>query len=377
MIKAIVLSTSLLLLAPAAKADVTAYPMNKAFDALQELLPSLAQKEKFEDKKNEAQIAAQLKQLDEAFALAKHSSTLKQDVFAPTLELIRKEIADSRSAFREGNKDYSWWRLRSVTAECLTCHTRLPKDLPSSFESGERFVDEKKFSRPFDLGMAQFLVRQYPQAKQSFTRAADEALVKKEYRDILPALRQLLAIELKIRKDPAQMLKIVDFYLAKPSIPKDDRATLQSWQKQLTERKRRPVKEALGNDQEFVSFMESFMKPLFKEQDLYVGARDVDLLLAAGLLSNFMVVNPESPKAPEAMYWLGLSEKYLERESFFSAGDAFLKNCVLRYPKHPVAKKCYEEYRESLIFNYSGSRGTDLPQDLEDELEVLRNRLKK
>jgi hypothetical protein len=53
----------------------------------------------------------------------------------------------------------------------------------------------------------------------------------------------------------------------------------------------------------------------------------------------------------------------------------YLKECMLQYTSHPYAKKCFEEYEAYVTISYSGSRGTDIPDEIQDELKALRIRV--
>lgn len=348
-------------------------PMNKAFNSLMELIPFLAQEEEFIHKKNEKVVANNMQNLAASFQTAKHDSLMKQDIFAPSLDIIRQEIKDSQQAYNAGKKDYAWWKMRSITSQCMSCHTRLPANHASSFQEGFRLIDKKKFKDSYNLGIAYLIVRQYPEAKQSFTRAFDESVIKKQFKNILLPLKQLLLIQTKVLKDPAQMLTVLKHYENTKGISTDDKEVVKNWMNRLKVWSVQPYSKytRLSTDEEASSFMTMVMKPLFKNNNLYIGKHDVDLLMASGLLSNFLFENPESKMAPEALYWVGVAEKYLEREEFFGTGEHFLKDCVRRYPKAPIAKECFNEYKESIEFNYSGSRGTDVPADVQRELDSL------
>ena len=110
---------------------------------------------------------------------------------------------------------------------------------------------------------------------------------------------------------------------------------------------------------------------------LFDGSRDVDLLLASGLLSNYLFENPETRMAPDLSFWLGWSEIYLKRENFFGSGDRFLKQCIRKYPAHPMALQCFDVYKENVQFEFSGSAGTNIPADIEKELKQLESLIRK
>ncbi len=361
-----------------ALASSTITPMNKAFNSLGELLPYLTDESKFKDKKNEETILQHIKEIDQAFKVAKHGELLKKDIFAPSLALIRDNISNSREAFLNGKKDYAHWRMKEITNQCLDCHTRLPSTHPSSFQEGFQFIDSKKIPDAFNLGITYLIVRQYPEAKTAFTRKIDESFLKSDIKEVMPSLKQLLMIHTKIMKEPEQMLTLITHYETKKGFTQADRELFKSWKERLAVWKENPAtKNPLDTESETSEFVVKSVKPLFSKDDLYLGKFDVDLLMVSGLLSNYLFENPESKLAPEVLYWIGLSEKYLRREEFFGTGDLLLKECVRRYSLSPVAKKCYQEYKDSMEFEFTGSRGTQIPVEVKKELEELEKLLNK
>lgn len=351
--------------------------MNKAFFALTELIPFITDRDKFMEKKNENIISTKIADLQTAFKTAKHDTLLKEDLFAPSYALINDHITDSFQAFKKGDKDYAHWRLKETTSLCLDCHTRMPPSHPSSFQNGDLTIDKSKFENSYNLGIAQLIVRRYVDAKESFIRNIDEKLIKKEPNDLMLSFKQVLLIDTKVLKNPDNLGKFLNEYSSKKDLPEDVKARIAAWNKGLKHWKgSKFLKEKLTSDQEVEKLINDELAPL-KKKITYIDGHDVDLLLSSGLLSNYLFENPQSKMAPEIIYWIGWSEKYLKRENFFSSGDLFLKQCIKRYPKSAIARKCLEEYRDSVEFEFSGSSGTNIPQDIKKELNDLESQIKK
>jgi hypothetical protein len=350
--------------------------MNNAFRALNGLIPFIVDEKQFDLPTNEKLINGHMQELELAFKNAKHENLLKQDVFAPSYAVINEHIAESKMAFVKGKKDYARWRLKELTSLCLDCHTRLPESHPSSFQTGELRIDDKKFDNKFNLGIAQLIVRRYPDAKQSFTEFIDEKMIAGQPQELPRAFKQLLLIDLKVLKKPADMEKVTAHYLSKKQLPQSLKTTLKKWNKQLKIWvKREQFISGIKDEKTFKRFLHEAVDPVFKNAS-YSDEMDVDLLMISGILSRYLFENPQSTLAPELNYWLGRSEKYLKREQFFGAGDGFLKQCIRRYPTHPVAKKCLEEYEESVRFEFSGSSGTSIPVEIQEEINHLKNMIK-
>ena len=351
--------------------------MNKAFIALSDLIPLITDRDQFMEKKNEKLITSKITELKSAIITAKHDSLIKEDLFAPSYTLINENIAGSLEAFKLGNKDYAHWRLKEITSLCIDCHSRMPISHASSFQNGELTIDETKFENIYNLGIAQLIVRRYTDAKGSFTRSIQDKLIKKEIKDLILPFKQILLIDAKVYKNPDNLIAFMGEYKSREDLPEEVRNSISTWLVRLKHWKgNKLLAVGLKSDKEVERFIAKELAPL-KKKSIYGGGYDVDLLIASGLLSNYFFENPTSAKAAEISYWLGWAEKYLKRENFFGSGDLFLKQCIKHYPKNPTAKKCLEEYKDSVEFEFSGSGGTSIPKDVQKELDDLEKLIKK
>lgn len=346
--------------------------MNQAFMALSELIPYITDRTKFMEPKNAPLIEKKIAEMQKAFHSAKHSTIIKEDIFAPSYNLINENIKGTSEAFKKGKKDYAHWRLKEITSLCLDCHTRIPSNISSSFQNGELSIDESKFDDVYNLGIAQLIVRRYVDAKMSFKRSIQDRLIKKEFNDIILPYKQLLLIDTKVQRNPENLITEFTTQLGHKNLPDEVIKTLKAWISRLQYWKTNKfVLSGLNSDNEVGQFITKELIPL-KKRPLYEDGQDVDLLFVSGLLSNYLFENPSSKKVAEIGYWIGWSEKFLKRENFFGSGDLFLKQCIRKYPSDPVAKKCFEEYEESMNFEFSGSSGTHIPEDVKKELDELR-----
>ncbi len=351
--------------------------MNRAFVALTDLIPYLTDEKKFTEKKNDPVIEKRIADLNSAFQAAKHEPLLKEDLFAPSYQVINQNLTESLDAFKKGNKDFAHWRLREVTTQCMDCHTRLPTSHASSFQNGKLSIDQSKFDNAYDLGIAQLIVRRYVDAKTSFTRDIQDRIIKKDVEEIDLPFKQILLIGAKVLKDPENLLGFFKTYQKNEKVPETMRLLLKSWIEDLQHWKgNKYIVHGLKQDSDVERFIKDELKPL-ENEELFDGSHDVPLLITSGILSNYLFENPETKLAPEIIYWLGWSEKYLNRERFFGSSDLFLKQCIKRYPAHPVAARCLEAYKESVEFEFSGSSGKNIPPDVQNEIKALEKLIKR
>lgn len=343
--------------------------MNKTFSSVMDLLPFILDDKEFHEKKNHEKISTALKDLNKAFKNAGHDSLLKHDLFAPSYSLVLQNLQESQNAFAKNKKEHSRWLVRETLALCMDCHTRLPTSHTSSFQNGEITFDKSVFKDKYDLGIGYLIVRRYVDAKENFTQSIQDKIIKKDFADLILPFQQILLIETKVMKDPEKMVSIIDWYLEKKNLPQAVSDELLGWKQRLSIWKEEKSSGGPKNEKELKAFITRRLQPL--KDDSFNDSYKVDYLIASGVLAHYYFENQNSPMAPELNYWMGWMEKRLKRDEFMSSGDLFLKQCVKRYPKHAVAKDCLEEYKESLMFDFTGSSGTHIPQDLQQELDQM------
>lgn len=344
--------------------------MNKAFLTLTELMPFILSDNKFKEKKNDALIKKHLTDFETEFKLAGHDQLLKNDLFAPSYKMMMDSVQESRSAFNNGKKDFALWMLRDSISTCLECHTRLPPEHTSSFQDGDIQIESGKYKDAFELGVTYMIVRRFVDAKEQFLRVIQDKLIKKEEMGFIKPFQQILMIEMKVKKDPAAMLAFLTPFLDK-KISTEELRELNNWKERLevlvTEKS---LKNGIHSEKELKEFIARRLTPI--EGDIYEDKYKPDLLLASGLLSVYFFQNPQVGSAPILNYWLGKIEGELRKDDFLSSADLFLKQCIKKYPLHPVAKKCLATLKENNEFMYSGSRGTEIPPEVEAEIEELK-----
>lgn len=318
--------------------------MNQALQSLSDLLPYLAREERFLDKQNEKEITATLTKLDQTVGSMKHEKMLKDDLFAPSYAIIRESVSDAVKAFKDGNKQFAHWRLGEITNQCLDCHTRLPESYASRFQEKKLTLDPKRFDNRFDLGTAQLIVRDYPAAAVTFKEVIEDGVKKKNYMDLTEAFRSLLLIHTKARLEFGKMLALTEKYGREKSIPMDLQEELTLWQRHLRElSKQKLLKSPLKNEAEVRALIEALLVPVKGKDAEAQEDYDVHLLAASGQLSRYLFAHPQTDLGAEISYWIGWSEKVLKREQYYGSGELFLKQCLQRYPKSPMAAKCREE----------------------------------
>lgn len=347
--------------------------MNKAFNTLSELMPYILSDNKFKEKKNEAIISKHLNDFETEFRLAGHDDVIRNDLFAPSYKMMMESVRESKAGFHKGKKDYALWMLRDSISTCLECHTRLPAEYTSSFQDGDIQIETAKFKDPFELGMTYMIVRRFVEAKEQFLRVIQDKLIKKENSGYIKSFQQILMIELRVKKDPIAMMAFLKPFLDK-KISEKEMEELNSWMARLELLSKEKLK-TVHNEKELNDFISRRLSPL--EEELFDDKYKPDLLFASGILSVYFFQNPNTKSAPVLNYWLGRIESELKKDEFLSSADLFLKQCIKKYPLHPIARKCFSALKDNTEFMFSGSRGTEIPREIEAELKELQALIKR
>lgn len=351
--------------------------MNSAFRSLVDLIPYLNSSAEFSEKKNEKEIQEKLENLQLSFKKAKHENLLKQDIFAPSYALIDDYLAGSVDAFKKGKKTYTHWRLKEITSLCIDCHTRMPTSYPPSFRPEHYTIETTQLNDKYDIGLAQLVVRRYSDARKNFIADIDSKIKAKDDKNLEKSFKQILLIDLKVNRDALATKSLLASYLNQKTIPAPTKIVLKEWQQGVEKLiAKKTLLTGIKDDKELNQFIQKELIPLQKTE-AYDNVHDIELLASSGLLSNYLFENQATPQASTLNYWLGWIEKRLKRENFFSSGDLFLKQCIKRYSKDPVAKKCLEEYQESIEFEFSGSSGSHIPEEILQELKELKQLINK
>jgi hypothetical protein len=360
-------------------ASQTVVEMNKALKAATDLVFLASNPLRFKDKKNQVIIKQHLDDLNQAFNEKKHQNLLKSKQFSPALAYMQDFISHTNNAFKTDHVDYARHLSSRLVSQCLNCHTQLPAEHKLKLHSKSIQKKETDFDSQFDYANYLYLIRQYDQAKSEFIAIIKAQNFKSNKIDhynhklIENSIDAILTINLKIEQNPIQAQSdLAQIISSLPASFKVELAKVLDRLKYWSRDDKKPMK--VVNDEEYRLFVNKFLKPLAGELDMTQSFR-VDLLISSGVIANFLFNRPESKNKVESFYWLGLIDKYLFKNEFNSLADFYFKECIKIDPKNDFARKCYDEYRDSIEFGFTGTAGTHIPKDVQKELEELLKKL--
>lgn len=356
--------------------------MGKVYDSYVKIIPyaystKLKSKDFGNNKKEKAELLNNLNDLSQFFKNARHAEFFQRPGFKPSLETINNHLEETIISVESNNMIFAQKRLNVIGALCVSCHSQLPESV-SKNAFGNRIIKEKRdrFESDFAYANYLYLVRRFDDSKKYFESSINDNLNKPggdSGPEIKASLEKLLAINTKIKFDFDQTNSFLTKWGKENRLSSSDKKRIQRWSADLIKWKGfDPL--AIKSMPEFIS---KNLSPLDMKKDLlFDGEDDISFMIASGILLNFLVENPNTELAPEILYWMSLAEKHMGQTYFFSLGDLYLKDCIKKYPASAYAKKCYQEYEDSITAGFTGSSGANIPAEEKKELSKLKSLLK-
>ncbi len=355
--------------------------MDRVHESFVKIIPYIYSEKKLaelKEKKNKDQKEEVIKILNDIsnfFKSAKNVETFKKPGFRPSLETINNHMNETVLSVKSDHTSYASKRLKAMTAICISCHTQLSGH--DDFAENVAVAGKKQFQKPFDYANYLMLLRKFPAAQKQYENAINENLklpVSDQIsEEISSALKRVFSLHTKIEFNPKAAQKFITQYNNHRNMPKVAHDNLIQWEKSLRSWKSFNPKKLKSIE----SFISKNLTPIEEDKpETAMGENDVTLLIASGVLTKFLSENPKTKLAPQILYWLAVAEKRLGTNYIFSLGDLYLKECIQLYPESAFAKKCFQQYQDDLTFGFSGSGGTDIPEDKKRELDRLKGLLK-
>ncbi|MEQ1724262.1 MAG: hypothetical protein ABL930_13910, partial [Pseudobdellovibrio sp.] len=185
--------------------------------------------------------------------------------------------------------------------------------------------------------------------------------------NIESAAQKILFYAMRVSRDDVASLAVFNRILKNNQLPTGLRNDILAWRKYLNIRKYRiSDKQIITTENELLGFMKSREK--ISEEYRFSNQRAAADLDTSHYLFQLLEINDDKNMKPAIMYWLATIERHYRISMFDQTADNYLKECIEKYSTQKIAKKCFTLYKELQIISYTGSRGTDLPKSVLEQL---------
>lgn len=368
------LKTGMVLLALGCIASVHA-EVKDVMDQLMEqvfiLKPYIASEASFSDPAHAAQISAALKNMATLSQQVNHEARIKNTGFQVPGHILTEQLEDVETVFRTGNKEYALGNLRSTLGVCMSCHTQLPA-VSTRFTT---LNQTQVLANPAEEADFLFLIRNFDAAMRMYAGVIDGyPLNNAEPDDLERAVSREIFYYVRVARDMKGLSAALQRNSENPQLP----PRLQNQIKGLLAAVE-AVKDqgyphfTAAQDAQLRDYAQAQLSgELRGELGLDSPENVIAALKLSSVLYQYLNENPDTPLKPDIFYWLSFGERRYLYQSMYSFPDLYLKQCVLDYPQNPVAKKCFDEYEELITFAFTGSGGTHMPDDVAQELDMMR-----
>ena len=239
-----------------------------------------------------------------------------------------------------------------------------------------RGFEEKGLYTDFEYAEFNHMTRNYEKALKFYDQTIQHFKGEKSFNSS-EAIKRQLSLYVMSLGQPEEAYKYLKTLEGDKKLDYFTKSDLKDWVKSLHEwNQKQKILEDKITGENIENYVERVLDTIEDVETLV--SEEKDRVIYLGLqrkLNDFLNSNPSPSTVPVALYWLSLIERKLNYNLFFSFGDLLLKECIISYTRHPYAKKCYQEYKNQMIFSFSGSGGLHLPDEVKMELDLYKKKI--
>ena len=338
--------------------------MQNLLQPLRQLQPFLVNEDAFTDPDNSEEISKLIQVLRKDFHSIEEIPSRYKTLpgFKENIANVADLLDDSARRFDEGKRGYSWWRIRRIPMDCFTCHATYKV---ASTYSNDAIIDSSL--TPLDRARFLLATRQFAEAQETLTKVLHDPEYRMYYDE---ALRSLLLVTTRIAQDPRDGIALFQNLLKTTELPSDDKRTVERWivslrgwssAKKVAERDQLPTGEKLilTGSKHGIDFAQD-------DVALLRGTALIHKALESGELS--------SEQRRKAIYLLGYAYAHLPQFFTEGWGEMYLEQCIEEFPNTQESKWAFGVYKDKVLDDFTGSGGSNLPDEIKLHLEDLRKK---
>lgn len=292
----------------------------------------------------------------------------KPDTYQVSYDYVLDYLQEVILAFKKNDPSYARSQLYALGSICASCHTQDTK-LRTLFSGTKR----NQFSSDIAYAEFNFVTRNYSEAIKFYDKHLTSNQKKTELAIAQP-LQRIITIYTQIYNKPGEGAKQLEKYL---TLEKHTHTTKNHLTKWIAGLKNLEAQGAKDVDNASFSTLKKYVKQSFGDLDepltsiISTPEEEVSLVWLRGRLYQYLNNKPKEAEIPIILFWLAVSDRSIGYNFYFSLADLYLKQCIIKHPDHPYAKRCLHEYKEYVNFSHTGSSGTFIPPKLQQELKEL------
>lgn len=371
----------------ASNPEQTRARMDRIFSSLVTVLPLSLNGAEYEKASNRELVLAKLKELsDESQGLEAHAGG-GDKTFAFIAGSLAKDARDIYRWYSRGSYGESRYLLHNLTENCIACHSRLPET--KGFPAAESFFkDVKVAGLPLmERAQLQMATRQFDAALATYEEMFKSAETRTSEIIMMDGFVDYLKICIRVKQDLNRPVPVLEAMRKRPDLPKFAAMQIDQWIDSLKRLAKRNDKA--GSE---LQVARKLISDAQRASEFRMDrGRLVDYIYASRLLNSYVHRKDPGMSATgqgqglktaqndlaEAYYLLGVTESMIGRSYWLSQTEFYLETAVRTAPHSRYAEKAYALLEEQVVVEFSGSSGTNVPDDMQKTLEDLRRLMKR
>lgn len=315
------------------------------------------------------QLNSDLSRLVHLFDAAKPYIANKSDSYQVSYEFISEYLLTLQAVLGKNDMDFARRHLYAMGEICSSCHTQ-DSTLRTLFQG----ISRNRFSSDIAFAEFSYMTREYDQAIEYYDKYLKSASEKTEW-DLIRPLQRILTVYAQVQNRPGEAIPVLRSYQGLPQHTPETRAELDNWIIGLESLL--PMSKAYDSPVNFQRMMLDVARLLGPIESMSktvssTAQQEVERVWLRGRMFHYLSINPKPNEIPILLYWLSVADRSIAYNYYFSLANLYLKQCVLKYPAHPYAQRCFMEYQYYIDHTYT-DQGENIPSGIIEELIQMRN----
>jgi hypothetical protein len=347
--------------------------MAQIFSSLTSVLPLSMDGKEFSNPKNRDKILSDLRKMrDGTSSLVDHTKRFEGS-YGFIAKSMSRDIKDIYHWYEKGAISESRYLLQQVTENCVSCHMKLPD--PGHAPKMDHFfkdVSVARLSAP-EKARLQIALRQFDDALSTWEEMF-RTWPKPSELFAMDTLPEYLKVVIRVKGDMKRALTTLNGLVKRNDLPKFMHREITSWQSSLSRLSGEMTKsgQELARAEKIIQNARRTMEYPMDRSGL------VDYITASALLNRFMSSKAiKADQTSQGYYLLGVTEALIGRSTWLTQTDYYFEASVRAAPKSASASRAFDALEQQILMEYSGSGGTNIPEDVQANLEELRGLVKK
>lgn len=347
--------------------------MAQLFSSLTNVLPLSMNGNEFSDPKNKERITNDLRKMrDGTSALVEHTKKFEGS-YGFIAKSMARDIKDIYNWYEKGATSEARYLLHQVSENCVSCHMKLPD--PGHAPKMDHFFKDLAVNKlsPPEKARLQVALRQFDDALITW-ESMFKTWPKPSELFAMDTLPEYLKVVLRVKGDPKRALSTLEQLSKRSDLPTFMTREVATWIRSL----KKLGGEFKKNGNELTRAEKIIQNARLSMEYPMDRTALIDFIVASGLLNRYMQAkNLSAENTARAYYLLGLTESLIGRSTWLTQTDYYLEASVRSAPKSKVALKALDALEQQILMEYSGSGGTNIPDDIQANLDELRNLVKR